>query len=631
MSNQTSERQTPDDEQQSNQDHWDRNLDDILNSMSPGEAHDMAAPPARSAAPRAPRPPLKPASKNAQEELDRAVDQSVRNLSELASQGVLEPIYGRDAEMQQILSALRRKRRSNVLMHGAPGVGKTAMAEALAVMLVTGDIEPQLADRPVWDVSLGGLVAGTKYRGDFEARIDCLVSRAIAKNAILFIDEAHMLAGSGSTSGRAMDGANILKPALARGDFSLIGATTTAEMAMLTTDRALMRRFEIMEIVEPDAAATARILSQAGQALLDFHGIAAEDAIFTRITAVCDARMPDRHFPDKAFDLLDQACVRCREAGDKILRDVHVVAAARRMGARLPRLPDAVMRTAFATLHREMCAAYPDMTDRDHIVATLSCAWSALSDKTASAGAWHVKDALREDATHVADLIGRHLGIAVTHIDVGSIQTRADIGRLVGQPIRMDPLEPRGELIEAVSSGSEQIIHVSGLERSDPAVGELLCDMVRHGVIKGADGRTYRAAGAWLLISEPEGSHREQMGFGRTADTHFTSRALMDPGWRALLSGICSLGVRQASQNQDSDTVTDLLRAMCGMDVAVAPAVAAQMSQQAAAQGISAEESAHDLCMIISRASAGLAPAPGSAYRVTFASDGCVMIDTLTM
>ena len=626
MRDQKSERKLHEEAPPAGPDQWDSDLDDILNNMSPAEVRELSATPPR--APRQPRPPVTPAASKAQEELDRAVDQSVRNLSELAAEGRLEPVYGRDLEMRAIMSALRRKRRSNVLLHGAPGVGKTAMAEALAVLLVSGDVEPKLAMRPVWDVSLGGLVAGTKYRGDFEARIDCLVARAIAAHAILFIDEAHMLAGSGSTSGRAMDGANILKPALARGDFSLIGATTTSEMAMLTADRALMRRFEIMELSEPDAAATTHILQQAGQSLLEYHGIAAEDKIFARITAVCDARMPDRHFPDKAFDLLDQACVRCRETGATVLQDAHVVAAARRMGARLPRLPDVGTRGAFAALNADLAATFPALGNRDALMATVSCAWSALSDRAGCAGAWHVTDATREDATHFADLLGHHLGLPVSHIEVGVIQSRVELGRLVGQAIRMDPLEPRGELIEAVSRGAEQIIHVTGLERCDPAVGELLCDMVRHGVVKAADGRVHRAAGVWLVMSEPDGDIKGSVGFGRSHEGPSRSRALGDPGWSRLLSARVALGVRSPATSTKGNPMMDILRDMAGVTVAVSDNLAEDLSWKSACD--TPEEMAHDLCMIISRASAGLPPAKGSAYSVTFASDGCVIIDRVT-
>jgi ATP-dependent Clp protease ATP-binding subunit ClpA len=605
-------------------DGWPDNLDEILNGISPNSDDTEAL--ERTAPRHQPAKPKIPVSK-AQEELDKAVDQSIRDLSKMASEGLLESVYGRDMEMDRILSALRRKRRSNVLLHGAPGVGKTAMAEGLALRLLGVDIEARLADRPVWDVSLGGLVAGTKYRGDFEARIDRLVARAIEAKAILFIDEAHMLAGSGSTTGRSMDGANILKPALARGDFALIGATTTAELPMLTADRALMRRFEIMEIAEPNEAETLQILNRCADRILDFHDVCVDQDALASLVSICATHMPDKHFPDKAFDLLDQSCVSAREQNASELNTRHIISAARRMGARLPRVANDEMRGDLRTLSTDVAQSFPDLDAHDAFITSVSLAWGSMSRRTGCAGAWHLTNAHRSDAEGLIDIVAKALKLTVHHIDVSTILHRGEISRLIGNPVRVDPLEPRGELIEAVSRGSEQILHFCGMDKCDPAVADMLCNVASRGIATGADGRTHRATGAWIFLSEGSDTHRGPIGFGKAVETSSQSKTLKNRAWDEILSGTFEIGRQRASARTAPADIETALRDIVGIDVQVSARVADHFADATAMNDLSACDALHEVCSLIACASAGLSSAPDTAFTVTFASDGCILID----
>jgi ATP-dependent Clp protease ATP-binding subunit ClpA len=280
-------------------------------------------------------PPKPSLSEKERTEALRAVERSIRDLTSLYAQGSMDPILGRDREIDQVCEVLMRRRKSNVLLVGEPGVGKTALMEGVAARVaVTND--PALSGRPVLQASLGALVAGARYRGDFEIRMELLIELAADRNAILFFDEMQMLIGSGATAERGMDGANLLKPALARDGLSLVGATTHDEMDLIRSDAALMRRFELINVREPRAEIMRDILRGAAAPYLSHHRLISDDRILDRIVDFADAYLPDRRFPDKAFDVLDSACVRARLAGRRSIMVGDIRDAIRRLGGTLP-------------------------------------------------------------------------------------------------------------------------------------------------------------------------------------------------------------------------------------------------------------------------------------------------------
>lgn len=267
----------------------------------------------------------------------RAVERAIRDLTALYHAGGLDPVLGRDAEIDQVCEVLMRRRKSNVLLVGEPGVGKTALMEGVASRVASSP-DPALSSRPVLQASLGALVAGARYRGDFEIRMELLLELAQDRNAILFIDEMQMLIGSGATAERGMDGANLLKPALARDGLSLVGATTTEELDVIRTDPALMRRFELVRLREPRPELMREIMRGAAAPYLRHHRVGADERVLDRIIDFADRYVPDRRFPDKAFDILDAACVRARRSGRARLQVEDIRDAVRRVGGRLPNL-----------------------------------------------------------------------------------------------------------------------------------------------------------------------------------------------------------------------------------------------------------------------------------------------------
>jgi ATP-dependent Clp protease ATP-binding subunit ClpA len=276
------------------------------------------------------------------EEAQAAVRAAQRDLSQLARDGALDPVVGRDAEIDQIMEVLLRRRKPNVILVAEPGVGKSALVEGLAQRMARSDCpDISLASRSVREVSLTALVAGSRFRGDFESRMTHLIKDAEEDRSILFIDEIHMLVGSGAVSRGGMDGANILKPALARDGLSLIGATTPDEAMALREDRALMRRFEIIYIDEPRRAQMRTILDGAAAKFLEPHGVKITSRGIERLLDFGERYVDHRRNPDRSFDLLDLAAVSARIRGKDRISDSDLRHAVTRLGGFLPTAPGA--------------------------------------------------------------------------------------------------------------------------------------------------------------------------------------------------------------------------------------------------------------------------------------------------
>ena len=265
----------------------------------------------------------------------RAVERSIKDLTQQCLSGQLDPVIGRDLEIDKICQVLMRRRKSNVLLVGEPGVGKAALMEGVAARMA-GSPDPALSSRPVLQASLGALVAGARYRGDFEVRMELLVDHATSRHAVLFFDEMQMLVGSGATAERGMDGANLLKPVLARDGMSLVGATTNEEAEVIRKDPALMRRFEPVMVDEPDPELMREIIAGGAHPYLTHHAIKADSRILDRMIDFADRYIPDRRFPDKAFDLLDASCVQARISGRDRINVENIRTAVRQLGGTLP-------------------------------------------------------------------------------------------------------------------------------------------------------------------------------------------------------------------------------------------------------------------------------------------------------
>lgn len=448
-----------------------------------------------------------------------AVAVALRDLGKAARDGDLDPCIGRDAEIDKIISALRRRRKGSVLIYGDAGVGKTAVAEGVALRLRASDVEYALARRPFYELSLTSLVADTKYRGDFEARMTHLIERLSKERAIVFIDEIHMLMGSGSTYGRGMDGANILKPALARGEVTVIGATTPHEMRELRRDTALMRRFEPLPIREPNRAETAQILRQAGWTYLDFHDLDMDEDVIDEICRICDQYQPERRFPDKAFDLLDAACVMTREisripkfasARAKVTTG-HVQAAASRMGIRRPTRPTAALarkleeiRTSIASRLKGQDSAIDALRD-----AVFGAALDISSSGTKSSILLYGPEGCGKSTA--IEQFSRHMGLPLVQLDMQSLGARG-LHHLIGSA-GQGGMERSGVLVDAADAHPEMVLHIKGVDKADPSIRDFLASIAKDGTFQAADGRTVSLRGAWCFFTARQ-SDRGSFGFG---------------------------------------------------------------------------------------------------------------------
>lgn len=452
----------------------------------------------KGAKPQSPRAPGQP--------VDVAVAQALRDLSALALAGRIDPVFGRDREISHVLSVLRRRRKSSVILFGEPGVGKTAIAEGVALHLLNSPVDDDLATRPFYELSIADLVAGTMYRGDFEARMKHLVERMRSERAIIFIDEIHLLVGAGATYGKGMDGANILKPALARGELTVIGATTSSEIRIVRHDGALMRRFDTLFVREPTEGETSRILEAAGQRYLDYHGVTSTPSIYREIARVAALYSPSQHFPDKGFDLLDMACVQCVEdaaPGDgplPALTPSHVEKAARRLGYRMPRTPDQALLVRSQTFREHLMRALPG---RAGIVKQLERAHLVASCQFETQGARHafvVAGARAKERTALVDAFARALDLDVCTLDMANFPDFSFMPHLIGGRASHAG-EHAGRLVDAVDGHDEFVLVIENPDRTDALTQEFIVSALRRGSFQNGEGRVLSLGRAWVFLS----------------------------------------------------------------------------------------------------------------------------------
>lgn len=424
-------------------------------------------------------------------EAKRAVERSIRDLTKLYMSGQLDPVIGRDAEVDQICRILMRRRKSNVLLVGEPGVGKTALMEGVAARIATSG-DPSLSRRPVLQASLGALVAGARYRGDFEIRIELLVEHALERGAVLFFDEMQMLIGSGATTERGMDGANLLKPVLARDGMSLVGATTHDEAEGLRADPALIRRFETVLVNEPDPELMRKILSGAASPYLAHHAVRADPRTLDRLVDFADRYLPHRRFPDKAFDLLDTACVQTRLSGRGTLTVDTIRCAVRHLGGTLPVVTVQAREATGVSTKRmvdrlsEKVGGHPDAVRR---LASLVCSGDPSQPV-------------------VARLSGprgvgrRTLARAVSHVLSGPF---LEIDAAAG------PDRVRSAFQTVLRPGARAVLLLNVTGEVDPSVQNLIRAIRSTGTLPSDRGRPIELGGTVLLIREtPE---RGAVGF----------------------------------------------------------------------------------------------------------------------
>ena len=470
---------------------------------------------------------VQPADTGAAEESDadehmKAVLAATRDLTALARSGDLDDVIGMEDHIDQVIDTISKKKKPNLLVVGEPGIGKTSLAEALAGHLVSGSVPENLEGRPLLEVSLPDLVAGARFRGDFEARMRALVALARRRNAILFLDEVQMMVGAGSATGRGgMDAANILKPALARGDITVIGATTPDDMRDLRRDRALMRRFDQMMLKEPDKARVRRILDEAVGSYVMHHKVLVEDRMLDLIVDLCDRYLPAHKFPDKAFNVIDQACVisRKRDAGRVSEEDVRK--AVERNGSVQLSPPDEATRLRLKNLEAKMS----DMVFGQPAAVKSMVRAARLSamgmNRGGTAGAYLFNGPTGVGKTEMAYAFANAMDYPLVRIDMSECMEKHAVSRLIGAPPGYVGFEQEGLLTAAADKYDDMVILLDEIEKAHPDVYDILLQILDYGCLRAGDGRVVTFGRAHIILSANIGAsdgERPALGFGRETD-----------------------------------------------------------------------------------------------------------------
>jgi ATP-dependent Clp protease ATP-binding subunit ClpA len=413
-----------------------------------------------------------------------------------AGEGQIDPLIGRQLELERMIQVLCRRRKNNPLLVGEPGVGKTALAEGLALRIHAGDVPEVLRDAKVYALDLGALVAGTRYRGDFEERIKQVLERLGREaNAILFIDEIHQLVGAGAASGGAMDAGNLLKPALASGALRCIGSTTFSDVKQsFDRDRALARRFQKIDVLEPSESETLDILKGLRPHYEKHHGVKYADEALEGAVALSAKHLKDLHLPDKAIDVLDEAGAAQKllpkEQRTGIIGASHV----EQVVAKMARVPVQAVssddRQALANLDVELKRViFGQDAAIDEVASAIKLSRSGLRAPDKPIGNFLFAGPTGVGKTELARQLARILGVEFLRYDMSEYMEKHAVSRLIGAPPGYVGYEEGGLLIDAIRKSPHAVLLLDEIEKAHPDMFSILLQVMDHATLTDSHGR----------------------------------------------------------------------------------------------------------------------------------------------
>lgn len=473
------------------------------------------------------------------------------NLNDRARADKIDPLIGRALEVERTIQILCRRRKNNPLYVGESGVGKTALAEGLARRIVEGEVPDILLDAEIWALDLGALLAGTKYRGDFEKRLKAVLSELRQRDkSVLFIDEIHTIIGAGAASGGVMDASNLIKPVLANGELRCIGSTTFEEYrGVFEKDRALARRFQKIDIVEPSVGETIEILNGLKHRFEEHHGVRYSPEGLEAAATLSARHINDRHLPDKAIDVIDEAGARERlkPEGERVetigVHEIEEVVA--RMARIPPRQVSRSDRDALKTLERDLKMV---VFGQDEAITTLASAIkmsrSGLGDADRPIGSFLFAGPTGVGKTEVTRQLSLTLGIELIRFDMSEYMEAHTVSRLVGAPPGYVGFDRGGLLTEAVTQTPHAVLLLDEIEKAHPDVYNLLLQIMDHGKLTDANGRSADFRNVIVVMTTNAGAAlMQRRGIGFTKADHATDgmeviRRQFTPEFRNRLDAI---------------------------------------------------------------------------------------------
>ncbi|CAN1497331.1 clpA ATP-binding subunits of Clp protease and DnaK/DnaJ chaperones [Methylophilaceae bacterium] len=482
-----------------------------------------------------------------------ALDNYALNLNAQVAAGKIDPLIGRGPELERVVQTLCRRRKNNPLLVGEAGVGKTAIAEGLARRIVEKDIPDVLANATVYSLDMGALLAGTKYRGDFEQRLKAVIKQ-LAENpdAILFIDEIHTLIGAGAASGGSMDASNLLKPALSNGTLKCIGATTYQEYrGVFEKDHALTRRFQKIDVMEPSVAETIEILKGLKSRFEAHHKVKYASSALTTAAELSAKYINDRHLPDKAIDVIDEAGAAQRVLpkskqkkviGNKEIEDII---------AKIARIPPKNIssddRSALKTLERDLKAVVFGQDKAIEVISSaVKMARSGLGQTNKPIGNFLFSGPTGVGKTEVAKQLAYIMGIELIRFDMSEYMERHAVSRLIGAPPGYVGFEQGGLMTEAVNKHPYCVILLDEIEKAHPDIFNVLLQVMDHGTLTDNNGRKADFRNATIIMTTNAGAEnlsKTNMGFTsakQAGDEQADIKRLFSPEFRNRLDATVS-------------------------------------------------------------------------------------------
>lgn len=481
----------------------------------------------------------------------KPLEKYASNLNEMALEGKIDPLIGRDLEIERTIQVLCRRRKNNPLLVGDAGVGKTAIAEGLAKRIVDGEVPEILADAVIYSLDMGSLLAGTKYRGDFEKRLKAVLKQIKNEpHAVLFIDEIHTIIGAGATSGGTMDASNLIKPVLSTGELKCIGSTTFQEYhTIFEKDRALARRFQKIDINEPSVEETIEILKGLKSRFEAHHNVRYTQPALKAAAELAAKYINDRHLPDKAIDVIDEAGANRQLQPAASRKKTINVTDIEDIVAKIARIPPKSVSTSdmhtLRNLERDLkMVIFGQDKAVEQLTAAIKMARSGLRDDTKPIGSFMFAGPTGVGKTEVSKQLASRLGIELLRFDMSEYMERHTVSRLIGAPPGYVGYDEGGLLTDAINKHPHAVLLLDEIEKAHPDIFNILLQVMDHGTLTDANGRKIDFRNVILIMTSNAGAEnisRKSLGFtvqDHTLDATEAVNRTFSPEFRNRLDAV---------------------------------------------------------------------------------------------